>query len=135
MVYRAIGIGVLLATLVWSYAHPAAARDNGQWEKIDPEIRQWFQGLMQPDVPTASCCGESDLYWCDDIHVRDNKTFCKITDDRPDEPRNRPHLDLGTEFEIPSNKLKFDKGNPTGHALLFVSRGGFVFCFVQGTGI
>jgi hypothetical protein len=67
--------------------------------------------------------------------VRQGKTYCKITDDRPDEPLGRPHLALGTEFEIPNEKLKYDAGNPTGHAILFVTGNGVVMCFVQGTGI
>jgi len=29
-------------------------------EVVDPSIRQWYQALMQPDVPNASCCGEAD---------------------------------------------------------------------------
>jgi hypothetical protein len=33
-------------------------------------------------------------------------------DERADEPRNRAHLDVGTE--IPEHKLKWDRGNPTG---------------------
>ena len=90
---------------------------------------------MQPDVPTASCCGEADAYWCDEVHVQDGNTFCKITDDRPDEPRKRPHIPLGTEFQIPPNKLKYDAGNPTGHFILFVNTAGYVFCFVQGAGL
>jgi hypothetical protein len=32
-----------------------------------------IQTLMQPDNPTASCCGESDAYWCDKINVRAGK--------------------------------------------------------------
>jgi hypothetical protein len=28
----------------------------------------------KPDVPNASCCGEADAYWLDEIHVRDGKT-------------------------------------------------------------
>jgi hypothetical protein len=52
------------------------------------------------------------------------KTYATITDDRPDEPRLRPHIDIGTEIEIPNNKLKWDKSNPTGHGVAFVSRCG-----------
>ena len=51
------------------------ARDLGQWEAVNPEIRQWYQALMQPDVPSASCCGDADAYWADDVHVRDGKTY------------------------------------------------------------
>jgi len=121
---------VLLLTL-----HFAQARDLGQWEATDPAIREWYQSLMQPDVPTASCCGEADAYFADEIHVRDGKTFAVITDDRPDEPRGRPHVDIGTEIEIPNNKLKWDRSNPTGHGVVFLSRAGYVFCYVQPGGV
>lgn len=131
----------------WSFVRPlsavaiflaasAQARDLGQWENADPDTRAWFQGLMQPDVPTASCCGEADAYWADTVHVRGGKTFATITDDRPDAPRNRPHIDVGTEIEIPDNKIKWDRGNPTGHGIVFVSRAGdYVFCYVQPGGV
>jgi hypothetical protein len=110
------------------------ARDLGQWEATDPAIREWYQALMQPDVPNASCCGEADAYWADEVHVRDGKTYATITDDRADEPRRRPHVDVGTEIEIPNNKLKWDRGNPTGHNVLFIGHSGMVFCFVQNGG-
>ena len=137
-------IMAMLALLIVLFAlgHTRAhARDLGQWEAADPAIRQWYQSLMQPDVPTASCCGEADAYWADEVHVRDGKTYAVITDDRPDEPRGRPHVDVGTVIEIPDTKLKWDRGNPTGHAIVFMGRGGgygtkrYVFCFVQGSGI
>lgn len=112
----------------------AGARDLGQWENADPAIRKWYEALMQPDVPTASCCGEADAYWADEIHVRDGKTYATITDDRPAGPLGRPHIDVGTEVEIPNHKLKWDQSNPTGHGIVFLSRGGHVFCYVQPGG-
>lgn len=129
-----IGFAVfaLVAVLGIHFAH---ARDLGQWQAGDPAIREWFQSLMQPDVPSASCCGEADAYWADEVHVRDGKTFVAITDDRDDAPLGRPHVDVGTVIEIPNHKLKWDRANPTGHGIVFLSRQGFVFCFVQGTGI
>jgi len=33
----------------------------------------------------------------------------------PGEPCGPPHVEIGTEIEIPNNKLKWDKPNPTGH--------------------
>lgn len=95
---------------------------------------------MQPDLPASSCCGAADAYYCDTIHVvteRDGSqhTTCTVTDDRPDEPLVRPHVDIGTVIEIPNRKLKWDRGNPTGHAIVFMSRFGIVFCFVQNGGI
>jgi hypothetical protein len=65
------------------------ARDLGQWDAVDPVVREWYQALMQPDVPNASCCGEADAYFADEVHVRDGKTYAIVTDDRPDEPRGR----------------------------------------------
>ena len=88
---------------------------------------------MQPDVPNASCCGEADAYWADEIHVG-RQDLGTISDDRPDEPRGRPHIAVGTEIEIPINKVKWDKSNPTGHGVVFLSRGGCRFCYVQPGG-
>jgi hypothetical protein len=112
-----------------------SARDAGQWETTDPTVREWYQALMQPDNPNASCCGEADAYWADEIHVKDGRTYAIITDDRPDGPRRRAHIDIGTEVEIPNNKLKWDKSNPTGHGILFLGRSGSVFCYVQPGGV
>ena len=112
----------------------ASARDAGQWETTDPTVREWYQALMQPDNPNASCCGEADAYWADEIHVKNGRTYAIITDDQPDEPRRHPHIDIGTEFEIPNNKLKWDKSDPTGHGIMFLGRSGNVFCYVQPGG-
>jgi hypothetical protein len=115
---------------VSSFAH-----DYGQWGHTSPAIHDWYQNLMRPDAPSASCCTEADAYYADEIHVRDGKTFAVITDDRPDGPLGRPHIPSGTEFEVPPEKLKWDSSNPTGHNVLFVSVAGYTWCFVQGSGI
>ena len=128
---RKLFLGLLLVTA----ASGAGARDLGQWEAGDPEVKKWYQQLMQPDVPSASCCGEADAYWADDFHVRNGKTFVTVTDTRPDEPRGRPHIPVGTEIEVPNYKLKWDRANPTGHGVLFLSRSRFVFCYVQPGGV
>jgi len=102
----------------------------------DPEHHshdEWYAGLMQPDNPNVSCCGIADAYWCDEYYAKDGKAYCRITDDR--EVAGRPPVPVGTEIEIPPWKLKFDRGNPTGHAVVFLSSGGAVFCFVQGGGV
>lgn len=134
---------ILLAA---AYLSNAYARDQGQWQDVDPAISQWYKGLMQPDAPTASCCGEADAYWCDTIHVRKDITYCTITDDRDDNLLHRRHVAIGTEIEIPNSKLTWKDGNPTGHAIVFLSAGsrynygngntetGFVYCFVQNGG-
>lgn len=127
VVALAVSVILLIAT--------AHARDVGQWETSDPAVREWYQALMQPDVPSASCCGEADAYWADEVHVRDGKTFATITDDRDDAPLGRPHIDVGTVIEIPPHKLKWDRANPTGHGVVFMSRSRFVFCYVQPGGV
>src|SRR6202012_1571946 len=126
---------IVLGLVLSSATAMVNARDLGQWENTDPPIRQWYRALMQPDVPTASCCGEADAYYADEVHVRDGKTYAVITDDRPDGPLGRPHIESGTEFEVPPEKLKWDRSNPTGHNVLFVSTAGYTWCFVQGSGI
>jgi hypothetical protein len=131
---RTAVIGIIAGVAAALFIGNVKARDLGQWEAGDPEVRAWYRSLMQPDNPSASCCGESDAYFAD-VKVRGGKTLAVINDSRPDEPRGRPHIPNGTEFEAPDQKLKWDAGNPTGNAVLFVSRGGLVFCFVQGSGI
>jgi hypothetical protein len=123
-----------------TFINTASSRDLGQWEKEDPEVREWYQYLMQPDNPAVSCCGEAEAYWCDDPRTeRDDKNrvhnYCTITDDRPDGPRRRMHVDIGTDIEIPDHKVKKDQGNPTGHGVVFLNRGRFVYCYVMPGGV
>lgn len=123
-----VAVGCMIAAwLFLASVRPALAHDR------DTEHDGWYASLMQPDNPTASCCGVADAYWCDDISVEGGKTFCKITDDQ--EIGGRPKLPLGTKIEIPDRKLKWDKGNPVGHAVVFLSAGGAVYCFVQAGGV
>jgi hypothetical protein len=134
--------GILGAMLLYQCCL-AYARDLGQWENQDPAVKKWYEDLMQPDNPAVSCCGEAEAYWCDDLHTKidylgKKHNFCTITDDRPDAPRKRIHIDIGTEIEIPDKKMvEGDKGrgNPTGHNIVFLSRGWSVYCFVLSSGI
>jgi hypothetical protein len=120
--------------LVSTLSTGALARNNGQWTNSDPVIRKWYQELMQPDNPTGSCCGEADSYWADEMRSHDGKNYAVINDDRDDIKLGRPHIENGTEIEIPDHKLKWDRSNPTGHAVIFLSAIGYVFCFVQNGG-
>lgn len=129
----ALSVLIILYTIIFRVSG-LNARDLGQWENTDPEIKRWYSGLMQPDNPSVSCCGEADAYWCDTWYVREKVTYCKITDTRDDKPLGRPHIEIGTEIMIPDYKLKWDRGNPTGHAIVFLSTAGYVWCFVQTGG-
>ena len=128
-------IVIFAFALIWTFiASIAHARDFGQWDRSS-ELSKWYQTLMQPDNPAVSCCGEADAYFCDDYRYEKGKALCTISDDRPDEPRHRPHVEIGTVIEIPNHKLKFDQGNPTEHGVVFLSTGMFVYCFVAPGGV
>lgn len=123
---------------------PALARDNGQWDAIDPEVGAWFQNLKQPDNPRASCCGEADAYYADSFAVENGQTIAIVTDTRDDAPLQRPHIKPGTRIMVPNAKLKFDDGNPTGHGVIFVKwiadggeddAGWQVLCYVTPGGV
>lgn len=138
-VCRPIKLGFVLGFVVALLAlllHAAAARDLGQWEQTDPETRSWFEHLMQPDNPQAPCCSFADAYYADTVETdSDGNLIAVVTDDRPDAPLNRPHVPVGTRVVIPKEKIKWDKGNPTGHIVLFMGYGGTVYCYVQNGGV
>lgn len=130
-----IFIAGVLAVLFFGMrtGHP---RDLGQWERADPELKKWYSQLRQPDNPTISCCGEADAYWADSYEVdRDGNYVAIITDER-DVP-GRPPVPVGTKITVPKHKIKHDEGNPTGHAVIFVSSGPIksVYCYVPGGGV
>jgi hypothetical protein len=124
---RAIIVVSMLLTV------PAVARDVGQWQSS--ETGKWFQSLMQPDAPYMSCCGEADAYWADSFEVEGDRYVAVITDDRADGPLGRPHREPGERIVIPNNKIKWDKGNPTGHGVIFIGGGGIVYCYITPGGV
>jgi hypothetical protein len=124
---------VWAAVLVLSICK-APARDLGQWDGVDPLHRQWFNGLKQPDYPLVSCCGEADAYWADSYEVKGDQYVAIITDPRDDIPLGRPHIENGKRFAVPNTKIKWDRGNPTGHGLIFIGAGVEVFCYVPPGG-
>lgn len=135
----------ILFSILLLCIQPAVSRDLGQWGNVDKALREWYQALTQPDVPSTSCCGAADAFWADEVHIRDGKVFAVITDDREDAPRGRPHIDIGTEIEIPPNKMKWTDTDPQtnqriarnmdGHGIVFISRGLYVFCYIPPGGV
>ncbi len=132
-----LGAGPLIcAVAILIMLVPGFARDYGQWQDSEPMISEWFRNLKQPDNPTLSCCGEADAYWADDMEVKDGQVIAIITDTRPDEPLRRAHVAPGTRFLVPPEKMKWDRGNPTGHIVIFLRViDPVVLCYVTGTGI
>jgi hypothetical protein len=105
----------------------ANARDNGQWNDQPASVRQWFQSLMQPDNPNMSCCGEADAYEADTFEIEGDHYVAVITD-------GKGVIPAGTRIKIPNQKMKWDKGNPTGHGIVFIGTGGQVYCYVTPGG-
>jgi hypothetical protein len=106
----------------------ALARDNGQWENSPAHIRQWFEGLKQPDNPNASCCGEADAYEADLFEIDEDHYVAIVTDGKGEIPN-------GTKIPVPNHKLKWDAGNPTGHGIIFIGTHGQVYCYVLPGGV
>ena len=44
---------LVLCTAFGCLMSVASARDLGQWDGTNPQIREWFQALMQPDNPRS----------------------------------------------------------------------------------
>jgi hypothetical protein len=110
------------------FSVPAIARDLGQWDNQPIAVRQWFQGLMQPDNPYVSCCGEADAFEADTFEVVGDQYVAVITNGKGVIPD-------GTRIPIPNQKLKWDRGNPTGHGIIFIGSGGAVYCYVAPGGV
>jgi hypothetical protein len=54
-----IAIMLRAALLLLILCAPALARDNGQYDKVAPEIRQWFREQRSPKTGMI-CCSEAD---------------------------------------------------------------------------
>jgi hypothetical protein len=74
-----------------------------------------------------SCCGEADAYEADTFEVSGDHYVAVITD-------GKGVLPLGKHIDVPNAKMKFDKGNPTGHGLIFLGADGRVYCYVAPGG-
>lgn len=122
---------LILALFVFAIAvliaFHALARDDGQWSDAPATNRTWFQNLMQPDNPSISCCGEADAYEAD-IFTQDKEGRYIAIITHEGSPRQ------GQQITIPNHKIKWDKGNPTGHGIVFMGTTGEVYCYVTPSG-
>jgi hypothetical protein len=114
----------------------ANARDLGQWEGQPPQIRGWFERLMQPDNKFKSCCGEADAYQADSFDVEGDHYVAIITNGTGDIATGKPAIPEGTRIPVPNYKMKWDEGNPTGHGIIFISVSTKeVYCYVTPGGV
>jgi hypothetical protein len=150
---RRVYLGVVLYAAITITTAVTAAVAH-EWAD-DAYTKRWYENLMQPDSPAVSCCGEADSYWADDYEAGTGMMYdpagdgemvkvegwvVTITDPRDDflpDGRTRMHRDYGTRVFVPNAKVKWDKGNPTGHGILFLDntrRSPGVYCYVPGAG-
>lgn len=120
-------LAIFVLAVVLLLAFKAFAREGGQWFNTGP-IKEWFQTLMQPDNPGSSCCGEADAFESDVFDEEDGHYVAIITDGKGMIPN-------GKRINIPNAKIKWDKGNPTGHGWVFIGSAGQVYCYVTPGGI
>lgn len=116
---------VIVFSLIPFVAH---GRSSPEWAGSPLAVRQWFQNLMQPDAPTVSCCGEADAFEADTFEVAGDHYVAIITD-------GKGVIPIGTRFQIPNGKMKWDQGNPTGHGIIFLGTQGQVYCYVAPGGV
>ena len=127
-VWAALLILILTPTVVAMSVVPAKARDDGQWADQPENIRQWFQSLMQPDNPYMSCCGEADAFEADTFEVDGDHYVAIITN-------GKGIIPTGTRIAVPNQKMKWDRGNPTGHGIIFIGPQGQIYCYVTPSGL
>ncbi len=41
----------------------------------------------------------------------------------------------GTRLSVPNQKMKWDRGNPTGHGIIFIGTDGHIYCYVTPGGV
>jgi hypothetical protein len=52
------------------------ARDNGQWQNVDPQVRQWFREQKSPKTG-GYCCNESDGTYAEE-DIRDGHYWTRF---------------------------------------------------------
>lgn len=106
---------------------PVFARDDGQWSNQPPEIRKWFESVMQPNN-RASCCGEADAF---DVALDGEEAN---GDMRAIILNGRGLYPDGTLVLVPHEKLQVKYGNPLDKVILFIGVGGRPICLIPKAG-
>jgi hypothetical protein len=84
-------VGILLSVL--AFCAVSQARDYGQYNNIQPEIRSWIESLR--DAYGVSCCATADGYRPDEVEwdMADNHYRVKVENSWivvPDSARSKP---------------------------------------------
>jgi hypothetical protein len=103
-------------------------RNSGQWDDTPPQIRSWYQSLMQPDNPYMSCCGQSDAFEARVIgEDRVTRDIIVVIDD------GKGVIPDGIQVRAPRTKIQVNYGNPTGKLIIFIGGGLTVYCLIPQT--
>ena len=91
-----------------------------------------MKSLRQPDFPLSSCCGPADQYFVREYGPSDKEgiAFAALVIDGQGKP--------DFAIEIPRGKVIWDRVNPTGRGVIFISDsewGRNVICFVPAFGM
>lgn len=114
--------------LVLLAAAPAVARDDGQWANQPPEIREWFESVMQPNS-RSSCCGSGDAF---DVALDGEEPNGDI---RAIILNGRGIYPDGKLVDVPRSRLQAKFGNPLDKVILFIGIGtGQPLCLIPRVG-
>ena len=105
----------LIAGIAWGH-------DSGT------RFADWMKTLMQPDFPLSSCCGPADQFFVREYGPsdKDGIAFAAVVIDGHGKP------------DFPRGKVIWDRVNPTGRGVIFISDSEFgrnVICFVPAVGM
>ena len=95
----------------------------------------WWRSLYrkEPSGGLVSCCGEGDAVYAD-VWSTDGKEIVVTVTGRG--PRNLAWAPVGRTYRLKGHYLVDGRGNPTSHAILFVSEFSLEpICFIPGAGI
>ncbi len=85
-------------------------------------LSDWFENLNRFEHSIGmmvSCCEEYDAVYADQWRVDElGQLFATVTGAGP---RNHWWAPIGREYYISDYKIVWNRGNPTGHSILFVS--------------
>lgn len=100
--------------------------DNGQWNNLDPQTREWFRSVRSPHgVP---CCDIADGHRTD-YDIRGDGYWIP----NPLKPGKDNWI------HVPSEAVVYNAGNPVGEAVVwYVPQGDdtyYIRCFVPGGGV
>ncbi len=113
-----IAVAIMGGFFIAVFSGVALPKDNGQWEKVPPQIREWFRGLKNDQgVP---CCSEADGHQLgdDDWKIDDSGRFLVRLD--------------GRWFQVPQDKV-LNIPNRIGVAILWISTDGHIYCFLPAS--